>query len=135
MAWSTSPTWTKRSRSPEVTPCPTARSRSELLSNAEAGRPERQASHALLERVFREEAGRLTASLVRQLGDFDLAEELVSEAVVEALERWPRDGAPERPGAWLLTTARHKGLDRLRREARYRQKLELIAALPEWPEA
>jgi RNA polymerase sigma-70 factor (ECF subfamily) len=92
-------------------------------------------SYAVLERVFRAEAGRLTASLVRQLGDFDLAEELVSEAVIEALERWPRDGAPERPGAWLLTTARHKGLDRLRRDARYRHKLELLAAMPESPDA
>jgi RNA polymerase sigma-70 factor (ECF subfamily) len=51
-------------------------------------------SYALLERVFREEAGRLTASLVRLLGDFDLAEELVADAVVEALKHWPRDGAP-----------------------------------------
>jgi predicted RNA polymerase sigma factor len=92
-------------------------------------------SYTLLERVFRAEAGRLTASLVRQLGDFDLAEELVSEALVEALERWPRDGAPERPGAWLLTTARRKGLDRLRRDARYRHKLELLAAMPESPDA
>jgi RNA polymerase sigma factor (sigma-70 family) len=92
-------------------------------------------SYAVLERVFRAEAGRLTASLVRQLGDFDLAEELVSEALVEALERWPRDGAPERPGAWLLTTARNKGLDRLRRDARYRRKLELLAAMPESPDA
>jgi RNA polymerase sigma-70 factor (ECF subfamily) len=57
------------------------------LSNAEAARPEEQGSYVLLERVFREEAGRLTASLVRHLGDFDLAEELVSEAMVEALER------------------------------------------------
>ena len=90
-------------------------------------------SYALLERVFREEAGRLTASLVRLLGDFDLAEELVADALVEALERWPRDGVPERPAAWLLTTARRKGLDRLRREAVYRTKLELVASLPEEP--
>jgi RNA polymerase sigma-70 factor (ECF subfamily) len=103
--------------------------RSGLSSNARpAGEP-----NALLERVFREEAGRLTASLVRHLGDFDLAEELVSEAVVEALEHWPRDGVPDRPGAWLLTTARRKGLDRIRREARYRAKLELVAALPDAP--
>ena len=84
---------------------------------------------------MKREAGRLTASLVRHLGDFDLAEELVSEAVVEALERWPSEGAPERPGAWLLTTARRKGLDRLRRDARYREKLKLLAALPESPDA
>jgi RNA polymerase sigma factor (sigma-70 family) len=80
--------------------------------------------------VFREEAGRLTASLVRLLGDFDLAEEMVAEAVVEALEHWPSAGPPKRPGAWLLTTARNKALDRIRREGRYRDKLEQIAALP-----
>ncbi|MCX5063850.1 sigma-70 family RNA polymerase sigma factor [Streptomyces sp. NBC_01396] len=84
----------------------------------------------MLERVFREEAGRLTASLVRLLGDFDLAEEMVAEAVVEALQRWPATGPPERPGAWLLTTARNKALDRIRREGRYRDKLEQLAALP-----
>src|SRR5215813_10848460 len=89
--------------------------------------------YALLERVFREEAGRLTASLVRLLGDFDFAEELVADAVVAALERWPRDGVPERPASWLFTTARRKGLDRLRRETIYRKKLELLAALPQDP--
>ena len=92
-----------------------------------------QEPYTLLERVFREEAGRLTASLVRLLGDFDLAEDLVSEAVVEALEHWPRDGVPERASSWLLTTARRKGLDRLRREAVHRKKLEVIAALPDQP--
>ena len=105
------------------------------MSNAETSSAEQPNSYSLLERVFREEAGRLTASLVRYLGDFDLAEELIAEAVVEALERWPRDGAPERPGAWLLTTARHKGLDKLRRDTRYRAKLEALAALHETPDA
>ncbi len=81
--------------------------------------------------MFREEAGRLTASLVRLVGDFDLAEEAVSEAVAEALARWPQHGAPERPGAWLLTTARNKALDRIRRDGRYQDKLRLVAALPE----
>jgi RNA polymerase sigma-70 factor (ECF subfamily) len=89
--------------------------------------------NALLERVFREEAGRLTARLVRLLGDFDLAEELVADAVVEALEQWPRAGVPERPASWLLTTARRRGLDRLRRQAVYHQKLALVAALPHGP--
>ena len=68
----------------------------------------------------------MTAALVRMLGDFDLAEELVQEALLEALEHWPNEGIPQRPGAWLLTTARRKGLDRLRREARYREKLDLL---------
>jgi RNA polymerase sigma factor (sigma-70 family) len=64
--------------------------------------------------------------LVRWLVDFDLAEELVQEALLEAIQHWPRDGIPEKPGAWLLTTARRKGLDRLRREARYREKLAVL---------
>jgi RNA polymerase sigma-70 factor (ECF subfamily) len=70
---------------------------------------------------------------VRLLGDFDLAEELVADAAVEAHEHWPRAGVPARPASWLLTTARRKGLDRLRRQAVYRQKLELVAALPPEP--
>lgn len=85
--------------------------------------------YAILERVFREEAGRLTATLVRLLGDFDLAEELVSEAVVEALTHWPDQGVPEKASSWLLTTAKRKGLDRLRRQKKYREKLALIASL------
>jgi RNA polymerase sigma factor (sigma-70 family) len=80
--------------------------------------------------VFREEAGRLTASLVRLLGDFDLAEEMVADAVVEALVRWPVDGVPDRPGAWLMTTARNRAVDRVRRDARYQDKLAQLAALP-----
>ena len=68
----------------------------------------------------------MTAALVRTLGDFDLAEELVQESLVEALEHWPTQGIPEKPGAWLLITARRKGLDRLRREARYREKLAAL---------
>ena len=73
--------------------------------------------------VFREEAGRLTASLVRSLGDFDLAEECVQDALVAALEHWPREGVPANPGAWLQTTARRKGIDRIRRAKRYEEKI------------
>ena len=72
----------------------------------------------------------MTAALVRTLGDFDLAEELVQEALLEAIEHWPREGIPEKPGAWLLTTARRKAVDQLRRQARFRDKLaELQGAL------
>jgi RNA polymerase sigma factor (sigma-70 family) len=67
---------------------------------------------------------------VRSLGDWDLAEELVQDALVAALEHWPRDGIPENPGAWLMTTARRKGIDRLRREARYRDKLAQLQEEP-----
>jgi len=88
------------------------------------------AAHRALAQVFREEAGRLTGSLVRMLGDFDLAEELVQEALLAALEAWPGTGIPANPGAWLMTAARNKALDRLRRERRYRDKLELLARQP-----
>jgi RNA polymerase sigma-70 factor (ECF subfamily) len=84
---------------------------------------ERQAVDASLERVLREERTRLIASLVRILGDWDVAEELVQEAAVSALEHWPRDGLPRNPGAWLMTTARRRAIDRLRRDARFRQRL------------
>jgi RNA polymerase sigma-70 factor, ECF subfamily len=66
--------------------------------------------------VFRNEAGKIVATLTRLLGDIDLAEDAVQEALATALERWPRDGLPDRPGAWLMTTARNKALDHLRRE-------------------
>jgi len=80
--------------------------------------------------VFRDEAGRLTAGLVRLLGDFDVAEEIVQDTLLLALERWRRDGIPDRPGAWLTTAARRRAIDRLRRDARFRQKLALLEAEP-----
>ncbi len=83
--------------------------------------------------VFHEEAGRLTAALVKRLGDFDLAEECVQDALVAALEHWPRTGIPENPGAWLMTTAHRKGIDRLRRETRYREKVAQLEETPMTP--
>ncbi|MBV9101804.1 MAG: RNA polymerase sigma factor [Candidatus Dormibacteraeota bacterium] len=79
--------------------------------------------------VFREEAGAICAELTRQLGDLDLAEDLVQDAIEAALRTWPRDGLPDRPGAWLLQAARRRGIDRLRRETRYREKLELLMSM------
>ena len=70
-----------------------------------------------LERAFKEEWGRAVSTLIRVLGDFQLAEDAVSDAFAVALERWPRDGLPRSPGAWIVTTARNRALDRLRREA------------------
>jgi predicted RNA polymerase sigma factor len=87
-------------------------------------------AHAAVAAAFREEAGHLTASLVRSLGDFDLAEESLQEAVVQALEHWPREGIPRRPGAWLLTVARRRALNRLSRDARYAAKLAELAREP-----
>jgi RNA polymerase sigma factor (sigma-70 family) len=86
----------------------------------------RRTVDASLERVLREERSRLIASLVRILGDWDLAEELVQEASVAALEHWPVDGLPRNPGAWLMTTARRRAIDRLRRDARFRERLERL---------
>jgi RNA polymerase sigma-70 factor, ECF subfamily len=71
-----------------------------------------------VERVFREEYGRLIASLVRRFGDIDIAEEAAGEALVVALEKWPEDGVPPNPGGWLTTTAGNRAIDRLRREKR-----------------
>ena len=76
------------------------------------------------EQIFRRESGQVLASLIGSLGDFDLAEDALQEACVAALERWARDGLPDRPGAWLLTTARRKAIDRARREARRPDKQE-----------
>ncbi|MBC3987200.1 RNA polymerase sigma factor [Streptomyces sp. AC536] len=83
-------------------------------------------ARASVEAVFREERGRLLASLVRRFGDLDLAEEVTSEAVEAALLHWPTTGVPARPGAWLLTTARRKAVDRLRRDQAYAARLALL---------
>ena len=69
-----------------------------------------------IERIFREEYGRVVASLVRRFGDIDVAEDAASEALLVALEKWPTDGVPPNPGGWLTTTAGNKGIDRIRRE-------------------
>ena len=72
--------------------------------------------------LFRRETGQVLATLIRVLGDFDLAEDALQEAMIAALQSWPASGVPDRPGAWLLTTARRKAIDRLRREAQRDQK-------------
>ena len=84
-----------------------------------------------LDRIFRTEAGRLTASLVALVRDWDLAEELVQDAMVVALETWPRAGLPDNPAAWLLTTARRRAVDRLRRDSVGRTKAAELARLIE----
>ncbi|HEX4906490.1 MAG TPA: RNA polymerase sigma factor [Acidimicrobiales bacterium] len=87
-----------------------------------------------VESTFRRESGRAVATLVRLLGDIDLAEEAVQDAFVIAIERWPRDGIPSNPGAWITTTARNRALDRVRREARRDQKQRDAVALLETDE-
>jgi len=80
-----------------------------------------------LERVYRQEATRIRAALAARLGDVGLAEELVQDAFVEALEHWATGGVPPNPGGWLATTARRKAIDRLRRERAGQEKLALLA--------
>jgi RNA polymerase sigma-70 factor (ECF subfamily) len=82
----------------------------------------------LIEQVFRDEWGRVLASLIGFLGDFDLAEEAAQEAFAVAAERWPRDGMPANPGAWLTTTARNRAIDRIRRNRTLVAKTRLLEA-------
>jgi RNA polymerase sigma-70 factor, ECF subfamily len=87
---------------------------------------------AAVERAFRESAGRAVATLARVLGDISLAEDAVQEAFAIATERWPADGVPPNPGGWIVTTARNKALDRLRREStRPGREAEAVALLGE----
>ena len=89
--------------------------------------PERRDS--VVDRTFRHESGRAVATLIRVLGGFDAAEEAVQEAFVVALERWPRDGVPSNPGAWITQVARNRAIDRLRRERNLRDKTEVLQGL------
>ena len=86
---------------------------------------------AILDQAFREQRGRVLAALIGFLGDFDLAEEATQEAFAIAAERWPRDGAPTHPGTWLVTTARNRAIDRIRRDRTLAEKTRLL----EVPEA
>jgi RNA polymerase sigma-70 factor (ECF subfamily) len=83
-----------------------------------------------VERVFRDVSGRVTATMIRLLGDFDLAEEVVQEAFATALERWEVE-MPDNPVAWLMTTARNKAIDRIRRERALAEKQQQLARLAE----
>src|SRR5262249_41948892 len=86
-----------------------------------------------LEQVFRDEWGRVLAALIGFLGDFDLAEEAAQEAFAIAAARWPRDGTPAQPRAWLVTTARNRAIDRIRRDRALTAKTRLLD-LPETAE-
>src|SRR5918992_4857019 len=80
----------------------------------------------VIEQVFRNEWGRVLAGLIGFLGDFDLAEESAQEAFALAAERWPRDGVPSSPRAWLMTTARNRAIDRIRRDRTLAEKTRLL---------
>jgi RNA polymerase sigma-70 factor (ECF subfamily) len=90
-----------------------------------------------VERIFREEYGRVVASLIRRFGDIDIAEDAAAEALLAAVERWPVDGVPPNPGGWLTTTAARRGIDKLRREshrdAKHQQAAMIVDDTPHEP--
>ena len=92
------------------------------------------AVRAAVDAAFRDEWGRVVATLIRTTGDWDLAEECAQDAFALALRRWPRDGIPGRPGAWLTTAARNRAIDVLRRKAVGAAKLREVAAVSYEPE-
>jgi RNA polymerase sigma-70 factor, ECF subfamily len=88
-----------------------------------------ETTHSAVEQIFRHESDRVLAALIGYLGDFELAEDALQEALLVALERWPREGLPQNPAAWLTTVARHKAIDRLRRRKTHLDKQDHLGAL------
>src|SRR4051794_5407021 len=80
-----------------------------------------------IEALYRREYGAILATLIRRLGDFDVAEEALQEAFAAALQQWPGEEAPDEPVAWIVQTAKHKAIDRLRRGSLYTEKLGVVA--------
>src|SRR5580704_8923613 len=77
-----------------------------------------------VEEVYRSDWGRILATLIGLLGDFDLAEEYAQEAFTAALNQWPESGVPDSPRAWIIQTARHKAIDRIRRRTHFEEKIK-----------
>src|ERR1700733_13051062 len=82
-------------------------------------------ARTVVDTVYRAEWGRIVATLIRFFGDFDLAEESAQEAFAAAADQWPVSGVPEFPRAWVIQTARHKAIDRIRRRTRFMEKFQL----------
>src|SRR5512144_1459593 len=87
-------------------------------------------TNAAVEAVYRSDWGRIVATLIRLFGDFEAAEEAAQEAFAVAVDQWRESGVPEFPRAWIIQTARHKAIDRLRRQTKFEEKLESYAASP-----
>lgn len=85
-------------------------------------------ANAAVQAVYSSDWGRIVATLIRTFGDFDLAEEAAQEAFAAAVDQWPNSGVPDSPPAWIIQTARHKAIDRLRRQTRFQEKVESYAA-------
>ena len=89
-------------------------------------------THRQIDAVFRIESPRLIAGLARMTRDVGLAEELAQDALVAALERWPKEGTPDKPGAWLMATAKRKAIDQFRRKKMAAEKHQEIGRDLEW---
>lgn len=85
-------------------------------------------TRATIDEVYRSDWGRIVAALIRQVGDFDVAEEAAQEAFAAAVDQWPTSGIPTSPRTWIIQTARHKAIDRIRRRAKLTEKLQSLAA-------
>jgi RNA polymerase sigma-70 factor, ECF subfamily len=81
-------------------------------------------TRATIDSVYRSDWGRIVATLIRLVGDFDIAEDAAQEGFAAAVEQWPASGVPELPRAWIIQTARHKAIDRIRRQARFAEKMD-----------
>src|ERR1700730_15365170 len=97
-----------------------------VLYHLSSGMPQDVTS--ALEALYRSDWGRIVAALIRLFGDFDVAEEAAQEAFAAAVDQWPASGVPEFPRAWIIQTARHKAIDRIRRQARFGEKFESYAS-------
>src|SRR2546426_10989012 len=84
-------------------------------------------AYAAVDKVYRSDWGRIVATLIRLFGDFDVAEEAAQEAFAAAADQWLASGIPEFPRAWIIQTARHKAIDRIRRQASFAEKLPSYA--------
>src|SRR3989442_1844415 len=85
-------------------------------------------TNAAVQAVYSSDWGRIVATLIRSFGDFDLAKEAAQEAFAAAVDQWPESGVPESPPAWIIQTARHKAIDRIKRQKRLKEAVESDAA-------
>src|SRR6266571_8183807 len=90
--------------------------------------PMPQDAAAAVDALYRSDWGRIVATLIRIVGDFDVAEEAAQEAFAAAVDQWPVSGVPDFPRAWIIQTARHKAIDRIRRRVRFAEKMDAYAA-------
>src|SRR5260221_7963838 len=85
-------------------------------------------ANAAVDAVYHSDWGRIVATLIRLVGDFDVAEEAAQEAFATAVDQWPVSGVPDYPRAWIIQTARHKAIDRIRRRVRFGEEMDAYAA-------